>query len=210
MIWWIVIPAVIAAALAFAYWEHRKQSRRLVNLFAPLATAHGGTIKPATVLALPQLRFEREGIQYFIGAMANGGPRVSGSATRPGFNGPFTFANLDTGLDTGQTLNIQRTDRLDRGASRLINSVSGGYTPISGDDAFDGAFRITSDDQAFVHRILNPNLRQKLLDSHQSRLEIAIAGAKIRVHIDDYVKSAGDLDEMIEIASLVADNCTPS
>ena len=35
MIWWIVIPAVIVAALAYAYWEHGKQSRRLAALYTP-------------------------------------------------------------------------------------------------------------------------------------------------------------------------------
>ena len=70
MIWWIIIPAVIAAALAYAYWEHGKQGRRLTRLFAPVAKAHDGNVKAATFLALPQLRFERDGHKYFIGAMA--------------------------------------------------------------------------------------------------------------------------------------------
>ena len=208
MIWWIVIPAVIAAALAYAYWEHRKQSRRLVDLFIPLATTYGGDVKAATVLALPQLRFERDGRRYFLGAMASGGTLVSGSASRPGFNGPFTFANLEIQPDTGQELNIQRTDRLDHGVNRLVSSVSSGHISTSGDSAFDNAFRIRSDDQAFVHRVLDPSLRQKLLGSSQQRLEVALTGTKISVHIDDYVKSAAELDEMIEIATLLAENCS--
>jgi hypothetical protein len=39
-------------------------------------------------------------------------------------------------------------------------------------------------------------------------LEIALSGPKISVHIDDYVKSPADLDEMIEIATLLAENCS--
>ncbi len=208
MIWWAIIPAVIAAALVYAYWEHRKQSRRLIEMFTPLATAYGGEVKAATVLALPQLRFERDGGRYFLGAMASAGPLVSGSASRPGFNGAFTFAELEIQLDTGQKLNIQRTDRLDRAASRLIGSVAGDHNPISGDDAFDNAFRIRSSDHAFVHRVLDPLLRRKLLDSSQQRLEVDLTGAKISVHIDDYVKSAAELDEMIEIATMLANNCS--
>ena len=162
------------------------------------------------MLALPQLRFERDSKRYFVGAMANAGSRVSGSASRPGSNGPFTFANVELEFDTGQELNIQRTDRLDRGASRLIKSVTGAYTPTSGDDTFDSAFRIRSNDQAFVHRVVDPVLRQKLLASPQQRLEVAVNADKISVHIDEYAKSADDLDEMIEIATLVARNCAAS
>jgi hypothetical protein len=207
MIWWIVIPAVIAAALAYAYWEHGKQGRRLANLFTPLAASLGGEVKAATFLALPQLRFERDGRKYTVGAMASGGPNVSGSASRPGFNGPFTFANLELPFDTRQELRILRADKLDRGADAVVNTVAGGYRPTSGDEDFDRAFRIKARDQAFVDRVLEARLRRKLLDSPQQRLEVALAGAKISVHIDDYVKSAGDLDEMIEIATLLADNC---
>ena len=210
MIWWIVIPAVIVAALAYAYWEHGKQGRRLAGLFAPLAASHGGKVKAATLLALPQLGFERDGRKYVVGAMASGGPNVSGTASRPGFNGPFTFANLELPYDTGQEMRILRTDKLDRGIDAAINSIAGGYRPTSGDEDFDRTFRIKSSDQAFVHRLLDPPVRQKLLDSSQQRLEVAVTGAKISIHVDDYVKSAGDLDEMIEIATLLADNCSRS
>ena len=210
MIWWIVILATIVAALAYAYWEHRRQSRHLLGLFVELTATNGGTIKSATILALPQLYFELDGNRYFVGAMANAGSLVSGSANRPGFNGPFTFANLELEYDTDQDLNIQRTDRLDRSASRLINSVTDGYTATSGDTAFDGAFRIRSDDQAFVHRVLNAALRHKLLASPQQRLEVAVTGTKISIHIDDYAKTVEDLEEMVEIATLVAENCAAS
>lgn len=210
MIWWIVIPAVIVAALAYAYWEHGKQGRRLAGLFAPLAASHGGKVKAATLLALPQLGFERDGRKYVVGAMASGGPNVSGTASRPGFNGPFTFANLELPYDTGQEMRILRTDRLDRGIDAIVSAVAGGYQPTSGDENFDGAFRIQSSDQTFVHRALEAQLREKLLGSSQQRLEVALTGAKISIHVDDYVKSAGDLDEMIEIATLLADNCSRS
>lgn len=208
MIWWIVIPAVIAAALAYAYWEHQKQSRRLADLFTPLAALYGGEVKAATILALPQLRFERDGYRYFVGAMASGGPLVSGTASRPGFNGPFTFANLELPFDTGQELRIQRTDAVDRGLNRTIESVTASQRPLSGDDAFDNRFQIKTDDHEFARRVLDPPLRQKLLDSSQQRLEISLSGTRIRVHIDDFVKSAADLDEMIDIATTLAKNCS--
>ena len=207
MIWWSVIPAVIVAALAYAYWEHGKQGRRLTRLFAPLAASHGGEVKAATLLALPQLGFERDGRKYLVGAMASGGPNVSGTASRPGFNGPFTFADIELPFDTGHELRILRTDKLDRGVDTVVNSVAGSYRPTSGDEAFDRAFRIQANDQAFVDRVLAARLRDKLLCSRQQRLEVALTGTKISVHIDEYVKSAGDLDEMIEIATLLAENC---
>jgi hypothetical protein len=207
MFWWTVILSGIVAALAYAYWEHGKQSRRLADLFTAIATAHGGEVKAATVLALPQLRFGRDGRRYFVGAMASGGPLVSGTASRPGFRGPFTFADLELPFDTGQELRVQRMDNLDRSANRLLRSIAAGHRQSSGDDVFDHAFGIQSNEQAFVRRVLDPALRRKLLDSSQQRLEVAVTGAKISVHIDDYVKSAAELDEMIEIAALLADNC---
>ena len=148
MIWWVIIPAVIVAALGYAYWEHNKVSRRLATLFAPLAAANSGDVKAATVLALPVLRFERDGRRYVVGAMANGGPLVSGTASRPGFNGPFTFANLELPFDTGQELRIQRSDKLDRGISRTIASVTNGQRPNSGDDEFDNKYLIKTRGQA--------------------------------------------------------------
>ena len=192
--------------MAYAFWEHRTQSRHLVDLFTPLAATHGGHVKAASFLALPQLRFERDGRRYLAGAMATAGTRVSGSASRPGFSGPFTFIHVDIPLDTGQNMNILRTDRLDRGLMRLTNAVLNGPTITTGDSAFDNTFRIKSTDQGFVHRVLDQALRQKLLRSPQQRLEVTLIGTKIGVRIDDYVKTAKDLDEMIQIATLLAKN----
>lgn len=208
MIWWFIIPAAAVAALGYAYWEHGKQGRHLTRLFTPIATAYDGEVKAGTFLALPQLRFERDGRKYFIGAMASGGPNVSGSASRPGFNGPFTFANLQLPSDTGQELRILRTDKVDRGVDAVVDTVTGSYRPTSGDENFDGAFRIRASDQEFVHRVMTAPLCQMLLESPQDQLEIALAGAKISVHIDGYTQTAGDLEEMINIATTLADNCS--
>lgn len=210
VIWWIVIPAVIVAALAHAFWDHRKHSRLLVGLYTPLATTYGGSVKAASFLALPQLRFARGGGRYMVGAMATAGTRVSGSASRPGFTGPFTFAHVDLPRDTGQDLNVLKTDRLDRAMLRLATAVSGGREPTSGDGAFDRAFRVTANDQGFVDRVLDPTLRQKLLDAPYQRIEVAVAGIQVRVHIDGYVKTVGDLDGMMEITTRLADNCLAS
>ncbi len=210
MIWWIVIPAVAVAALAYAYWAHGKQSRHLARLFAARAKAYNGDVKAGTFLALPQLRFQRDGRKYFVGAMASGGPNVAGSASRPGFNGPFTFANLELPFDTGREVRILRTDKLDRGFDAIVSAATGGQLPTTGDEIFDLAFRVQASDQAFVRRALDEPLREKLLNSTPQRLEVSLVGATISVHIDDYVKSAGDLDEMIDIATLLADNCDRS
>ena len=208
MPWLFAIAVVVVAALLYAYIEHRTQSRRLANLFAPIALTYDGTVTNATTLALPQLRFERAGRRYLIGAMASAGPLVSGTASRPGFTGAFTFADLELQFDTGQDLRIQRADALDRGARKLMSAVGGSQQLTSGDDAFDGVFQIRSGSELFVRRVLDSRLRQKLLASPHRRLEVTLKDAKISVHVDDYVKSAADLDDMIEIAALLADNCS--
>jgi hypothetical protein len=37
MTWWLVIGAVVIAALGYGYWDHTKQSRHLARLFAVVA-----------------------------------------------------------------------------------------------------------------------------------------------------------------------------
>lgn len=208
MIWWIIIAAIVGGALAYAYRNHIRQSRHLTALFDPLAREFDGQVTPATALALPQLRFARNGRRYLVGAMASGGPRVSGTASRPGFNGPFSFVNLELSDDTGQQIRIQRSDRLDRGAGRLISSLTGKSRPRTGDEVFDNSFLIRTDNHAFARRVLDSDLRRKLLDSPQQRLEVSLHDDKISVHIDGYVKSAGALAGMIDIATMFARKCS--
>jgi hypothetical protein len=210
MIWWVIIPTGIVAALAYAYWEHEKVGRRLAALFDSLATQNSGSVQAGTLLALPQLRFAREDRAYFVGAMSSGGPLVSGTASRPGSNGPFTFANIELPFDTGQTIRIQRSDKLDRGISRSIASITLKPTPVTGDDEFDGMYQIKTGEPAFVERVLDAPLREVLKKSTQKRVEVSITGAKISVHIDGYATSAAELDEMIDIITQLADNCASS
>ena len=89
-----------------------------------------------------------------------------------------------------------------------MSAVGGSQQLTSGDDAFDGVFQIRSGSELFVRRVLDSRLRQKLLASPHRRLEVTLKDAKISVHVDDYVKSAADLDDMIEIAALLANNCS--
>ena len=206
--WWSVIIAVVVGALVYAFWEHRTQSRHLTGLFERLALSHGGEVRAATTLALPQLSFERDGRHYLIGAMATAGSHVAGSASQPGASGPFTFAELVMPVDTGRKLTVLRTDAIDRGAARLLRRASGSRLVTSGEESFDKAFGIKSTDAPFAHQVVDAALRQRLLDTPHQRLEVVLDGAKITVRVGDYAKSAEDLDEMIEIASSLADNCS--
>jgi hypothetical protein len=67
---WLIIAGLIAAALAYGYRDHRRQSRRLAGIFAVLAAKHGGEVKRATLLVLPRLRFERDRRRFLVTAMA--------------------------------------------------------------------------------------------------------------------------------------------
>ncbi len=95
MSWWLVIAAFIAAALAYGYWDHTRQSRRLAKFFADLAAKHRGEVKRATLVALPQLRFEMDGRCVLVTAMA-----TSGALGRD--SGPFMVVDLELPFDTGQ------------------------------------------------------------------------------------------------------------
>ena len=114
MLWWIIIIAVIAAALAYGFWDHLRQSRRLAALFAPLAAEFGGSQVKPSLLAYPQLRFEVGCGRVHLGAMANSG------AIGP-VRGPFTFVELILAGDTGQDLQTApRIARVSRTTETLI------------------------------------------------------------------------------------------
>ena len=202
MSWWLIIAAIVAAALVYGYWEHGKDSRHLARLFAPLAAKHGGEVTSASFLALPQLRFETGGRRFLVAAMATSGDVVAGSS---GYSGPFTFVDLDLPFETGQRLRIERNTALDRGADVLIDAVTPGRHPSTGHAEFDAAFRIRGRDHAFASRLLDARVRRMLLDSRLPRLDIRVEGRKISVHGDGIAKSKADLDELIEIAVLLTD-----
>jgi hypothetical protein len=204
MTWWLVIGAVVIAALAYGYWDHTKQSRHLARLFAVLAAENRGQVRRASLLALPQLRIERDGRAVLVGALATSGHAGAGSS---GHSGPFTFVDLELPYDSGQKLRAERATGIDHHAGRLVDAVVPGLYPKTGHAAFDDAFRIAGDDLAFAIRLFRPEVRERLLASRLPRLQVRVAGRKIGVHIDGIAKSQGELEEMIEIAASLADNC---
>ena len=204
MHWWLVITAVIAAALAYGYWDHRRESRRLARLLAVLAATYRGDLKKASHLVLPQLRFELNGRRFLVTAMATSGQVVAGSS---GYSGPFTFVDLDLAFDCGQKIRVERSARSRRVAERLIDAVSPGQRPMTGHEDFDAAFRIPESDQVFASRLLDQRVRRRLLNASQPRLDVRVDGRRISVHMDGYPKSKVDLEELIDIAVLLADRC---
>ena len=104
MFWALTITGFIAAALAYAYWVHRSDSRRLTTLLTPFALRHDGELRPASLLYLPQLRFEQEGRRFLVMAMPSSGFGPAGGSS----HGPFTFADLVLPHDIGYELRIQR------------------------------------------------------------------------------------------------------
>jgi hypothetical protein len=197
MVWWLVIGAVIAAALAYGYWDHTKQSRHLSSLFAVLAAKHGGRVTAASFLALPQLRFEIDGRKLLVAAMATSGAEAPD-------RGPFTLVDLELPFDSGQKLRVKRGQG---GAGALVEAIAPGRHPVTGHEAFDQAFRIEGGDQAFVSRFLGARVRWKLLDSRLPSLKLRVDGRTIVIHMDGIAGSAAELEEMIDIAVLLADHC---
>ena len=204
MIWGPIIAAVIVAALAYGYWDHGKQSRHLAKLFAALAATYRGQVKRAGFLALPQLRITRGGRRVLVGALATSGQPGAGSS---GHSGPFTFVDLELPFDSGQKIRAERATGIDHHAGRLVGSVVPGLYPKTGHEAFDDAFRISGDDPAFAIRLFGAEVREMLLASKLPRLQVRVLGPKVGVHIDGIAGQRDDLEEMIEIAVGLADNC---
>jgi hypothetical protein len=202
MDWWLIILALIAAALTYGYWEHTSQSRYLTRFFALLAERHQGEVKRASPLVLPQLRFETNGRRFLVTAMATSGTVAAGAS---GYSGPFTFVDLQLPFDTARETQIVRASGA---GDQLLDLVLPGAQVSTGDADFDAAFRISGRDKTFAPLLLDETVRQKLLNSHLPRLDIRVAGQKIAVHMDGIAQSLAELEELIEISALLADRAS--
>ena len=197
MDWWIIITLIIAGALAYGYWDHNHQRRHLGKSFALLATKYRGEVKPGSLLVFPQLRFQMNGRRYLVAAMATDG-------SDSGESGPFTFVDVDLPFDSGQKIRVKR---IAGGTKRLLDALGPGGHPTTGHKEFDEAFRIEGSDQVFATSLLQLPVREKLLSSRARRIEVKVQGKKISVQTDGIAKSTADLQELIDIAGLLADHC---
>ena len=197
MDWWIIITLITAAALAYGYWDHNHQRRHLRKSFALLAEKYGGEVKPGNVLVFPQLRFEIDGRRYLVAAMATDG-------SDSGESGPFTFVDVDLPFDTDRKIHVKKSAG---GATRLMDAMGLGGRPTTGHREFDEAFRIEGSDQVFASSLLELRVREKLLSLRAPRLEVKVQGKKISVQTAGIAKSTADLQELIDIAGLLAGHC---
>jgi hypothetical protein len=204
MLWWMIIIAVIAAALAYGFWDHLRQSRRLAGLFAPLAVELGGSLVKPSLLAFPQLRFEVDCGRAHLGAMANSG------AIGP-VRGPFTFVELTLAGDTGQDLVAERGKSVQRLAGHLVGRVvprgRARARIKTGHAEFDEAFWLDGSDHQFASGLFDRELRQKLLGTRLSGLEIRLREDRISAHCDGIVETRRDLEALIDIAVDLAQRC---
>ena len=84
---------------------------------------------------------------------------------------------------------------------------AGVWRLTTGHKEFDEAFRIEGSDQVFATSLLQLPVREKLLSSRARRIEVKVQGKKISVNRDGIAKSTADLQELIDIAGLLADHC---
>ncbi len=199
MTWWLIIGGLIAAALAFSYWDHTRQSRHLGGIFAVIAAQHGGKVKRGGLLVLPQLRLERDGQRFLVTAMASAGAKAKESV-------PFTFAEVKLPFDTGAKLRIERNPDI---VERLVDAVTPGRRSTTGHQSFDEAFRIECKDPALASRLLDARVRHELVDSELPRLTCRVDARTISVDMDGYATAQAEIEELIRIAALLAARCAP-
>jgi hypothetical protein len=144
------------------------------------------------VLVLPQFRFEQDGGRYLVTAMANTG-------AHDGAHGPFTFVDVELPSDSGQEIRVER-----RVVGHPADPSAPGTVPIGELHAFEDAFRIRAGDAAATVRFLEAPVREKLMASRLPRLEARVEGQKVSVHMDGIAASREELEELIDIASLLA------
>ena len=70
--------------------------------------------------------------------------------------------------------------------------------------AFEEAFRIRAGDAPAAFRFLERPVREKLIASRLPRLEVRREGRKLSVHMDGIAASREEIEELIDIASLLA------
>ena len=162
MNWWLIITLVVAGALAYGYWSHQRERRRLAGIFGQLAVEYGGEVKPGNWLVHPQLRFEVKDRHYLVTAMATDG-------ADSGESGPFTLVNLELSFDTGRKIRVKRGRSVTR---RLTDSIAPGRNPTTGHKEFDEAFQIKGSDPVFASSLLAAGVRQKLQASRLPRLDL--------------------------------------
>ncbi len=195
MEWWLIIAGLIAAALAFGYWDHTRQSRCLGGILAALAHKHSGQVQRGGLLVLPQLRFERDDQRFLVSAMANAGATAKERA-------PFTFVEVELPIDTGAKLRVERGPDI---GERLVDAVTPGKPPTSGHEAFDRAFRIKGKDPSLALRLLDARARHELLGADLPRLTCRVDGHRISVDMDGYATTQTEIEALIRIATLLAE-----
>ena len=196
MDWWLVITLIIAAAMAYGYWTHNHERLHLARLFGLLAPEHRGDVKPGSWLVFPQLRFWIGNRHYLITAMATDG-------TETGKSGPFTFVELEVPFDTFLKIRFKRNSH---DTKRRRDGVATGRQATAANKEIDKAFQIEAIDPAFASSLLEAGVRQKLLGSRLPGLDVRVKDQKISVHMDGIAKSTADLEELIDIASLLAEH----
>ena len=179
-----------------AFYLYRQDSYGLIEVMTPLAARYGGTLKPATLMSFPQLRFEQKGRLYSVQAMPN-----AGSAALPG---PFTFVQLVLPFDSACKADVKRKPALVRGA---LTAIALDWQATTGDSAFDNAFRFEGQDQKMLAERLNRELRARLIASALPGLHLRIAGKEIHVFVEGLVKTSSEIEEMIDLAGALADRC---
>lgn len=198
MNWWLAITIFIAAALAYSYRVHTRERRHLARLFSLLAPDCQGEVKPGNWLVFPQLHFKIENRHYLVTAMATAGTDTAES-------GPFTLVDLQLPVDTHRKIRVRRGAK---DIKRLMDGIVPDRHPRTTHKEFDDAFQIEGSDQAFAFSLLEASVRQQLLASRIPHLDMRVDGNKISVHMDGIAQSKADIAELVDIASLLADQCS--
>ena len=201
MYWWLGITAIVAGALGYGYWEHTRESRRLTAIFTCLSEKFQGRVKSSSLLTLPQLHFELDGRKLLITAMPTSGHDAAGTT---GYTSPFTFVNLELEFDSAQKIQIVRSISI---VDQITATLSRKQCTV-GEEAFDTAFRLRSDDCEFAIKLLDGAARHKLLKSQLPSLDIRVEGRKISVHMNGYAQTQSEIEDLIEISKLIAERCS--
>lgn len=199
----LLLPAIIACPIAFAYFLLKHTSGRRMKQYKLLAQKYGLTIEGAktglmSLMTQPGIRGNYHNHEFRVGTYVE---RRGGSRHRAGGHTTYTYLNMILDREVPCTLTLVSETFFTK-----ISEALGGHDIKTGDDIFDQHFRITSDNEAFAKALLSAPVRSQLVQTSLAG-KIALKGNTLsyqepKVMYTDTVRMS--FENMIELFDQIA------
>ena len=152
----------LAALIALGWSWYRRSCRAVFECLSRVSAKRGGTVKPATLLAYPQLMFQRGGREVFVTAMPSGSS--SGGSARSA----ETFAQTYYDQPSALTFELHPES-----GTNFIKDLLSKPSIETGNRTFDALFSLRSNDQTLALAVFDRDAQEQLMTlavSHKARV----------------------------------------